>query len=130
MRARPNTRVVLSGMVGEFEEAMQVVQGLPVTVIAGKTTLQELMNLIMGSVGVISVDTGVAHMAAQLGKPLVVMATCLGLHWWKEEQYGAGAKIQLCTYSEPSGHISKEYPDCINKIDMHEVAKGALTIGT
>jgi len=67
----------------------------------------------------------VAHITAQLGKPLVVMHTCLGRNWWFPDQYGDGAPItsysrgDLCV----AGHVYKEYPDCMNEINMEEVAQ-------
>lgn len=97
-----------------------------VRVIAGDTSLQDMMELISSANCVISVDTGMAHIAAHLRKPLVVLATCIGLHWWKEEQYGRQASIHLFTHTEPYGHTFKEYPDCINGVDLQEVARTAL----
>mgnify|MGYP001569562808 FL=1 len=121
----PNTRLVISGGADDREEAQTAAKGLAATVIAGDATLQELMNLIVESRGVVSVDTGVAHITAQLSKPLVVLATCLGLHWWGEGQYGANAPIALFTCSNLclAGHVYKEYPDCMNKINVEEVAQ-------
>lgn len=124
----PDIRLVISGGVTDREEALMVARTLPATVIAGEATLQELMNLIMKSRGVVSVDTGIAHMAAQLGKPLIVLATCVGLHWWKKEQYGADAPVRLFTYHETQGHVAKDFPDCINTIDMQEVARTATEL--
>ncbi|HEY4501200.1 MAG TPA: glycosyltransferase family 9 protein [Candidatus Paceibacterota bacterium] len=121
----PDTRLVVSGGATDREEAQAIVKGLSATVIAGEATLQEMMNLISESRGVVSVDTGIAHITAQLGKPLVVLATCLGLHWWGENQYGAAATITLFTCSNlcKAGHVYKEYPDCMNNIDVEEVVQ-------
>lgn len=121
-RALPDTPLVLTGTKSEKAEATEAAAGLPVTVVAGETSVQEMLELIAGSLAVVSVDTGAAHMAAQLSVPLVVLATCLGLHWWKPEQYGASAQIQLYTSAEPEGHVFKDYPGCINNIDMDTVA--------
>lgn len=120
----PDTHLVISGAVSDRGEALAAARDLPATVVAGEVTLQELMNLIRASRGVVSIDTGVAHITAQLGKPLVVLATCLGLHWWEEEQYGADAPIMVFSHDEvcANGHVLKNYPDCLNTIDMKEVA--------
>lgn len=122
----PGIRLVVSGGVTDREEALAAAHELPATVIAGEATLQELTDLIMKSHGVVSVDTGVAHMTAQLGKPLIVLATCLGLHWWKEGQYDRQAPIRIFTRTEANGHSYNKYPDCINHIDIREVARSAM----
>lgn len=125
----PDTRLVLSGGASDRAEALRVSEGIPVTVIAGEATLQEMMNLISESRGVVSVDTGVAHLAAQLGKPLVVLTTCafVGANWWLPGQYGNDAPITVCSRGDlcAAGHGYKEYPDCMNEIDMEEVASRA-----
>lgn len=120
--AMPTVVLVLTGGEGDVEEAQTAAEDLPAVVLAGKTSLQEMMELMMECVGVVSIDTGGAHIAAQLKKPLVVLATCLGLHWWKPEQYGSSAPAQLFTYTESAGHVFKDYPDCLGRINMKEVA--------
>lgn len=121
----PNTRLVISGGPADREEAQAAAEGSSATVLAGEATLQELMNLIMNSREVVSVDTGVAHLTAQLGKPLIVLATCLGLHWWGDEQYGESAKITLFTRSDlcVTGHGYKDYPDCMNAISVSDIIR-------
>jgi len=127
VRTLPDTTVVVTGTTSEKAEATEAARDLPVTVVAGETSVQEMLQLIAGSAGVVSVDTGAAHMAAQLSVPLVVLATCLGLHWWKPEQYGTDAPITLYTHPESEGHVFKDYPECINAIDMNVVATQLAT---
>ena len=117
-------RLVISGGAADREEAIRIAAGVPATVIAGEATLQDMMNLIAESRAVVSVDTGIAHIAAQLGKPLIVMSTCLGRNWWFPEQYGKDAPIHILSRGDlcAAGHVYKEYPDCMNEIDMNEVA--------
>ena len=122
VHARPGVQFVLTGTESERAEVTRVVQDLPVVVAAGKTSVQDMLHLMVDSLGVVSVDTGAAHMAAQLRVPLVVLATCLGLHWWKPEQYGSPDSIRLFTHHEPEGHVFKEYPSCIDDIDLCAVA--------
>ena len=112
--------------------ALRAAEGIPTAmVIAGEATLQEMMNLIAHSRGVVSVDTGVAHIAAQLRKPLVVMHTCVGRAWWLPGQYDSDASIAVfeCDAICAAGHIGKEYPDCINEINVEDIARrcAALT---
>ena len=127
----PGVHLVISGGAVDREEALSLAEGIPsATSIAGEATLQELMKLISQSRSVVSVDTGVAHITAQLGKPLVVMSTCLGRNWWFPDQYGARASIAAFSRSDlcAAGHVYKEYPDCMGEIDMKEVAVRAAVV--
>ncbi len=126
----PDIRFVISGGAHDREEALCAVGNISATVIAGDATLQEMMNLIAHSRAVVSVDTGMAHIVAQFRKPLVVMRTCLGANWWLPGQYGDNAPITVCSRDTvcADGHITKNYPDCINAIDMQEVAEKVSTI--
>lgn len=120
-----NLQIVISGGIGDREELLRITRDLPVTIIAGKTTLQELMNVIFNSRGVISLDTGVAHISAQLGKPLVVLRTCLAPNWWFAEQYGPSAPINILSSDRScsKGHIFKDYPGCLNDIPIDDIGK-------
>ncbi|MFA6408162.1 MAG: glycosyltransferase family 9 protein [Candidatus Paceibacterota bacterium] len=120
----PDMQLVITGGVGDKESALAIAHGLPATVIAGDASLQEMMNLISQSACVVSVDTGMAHMAAQLGKQLVVLRTCLGPNWWFVEQYGKDAPITVlsCDTACATGHrTTNGYADCINGISVGEV---------
>jgi len=120
----PGMRFVISGGPADRAEALAAAEGFAATVVAGSVSLQETAQLIAESRGVVSADTGVAHLSAQLGKRPIVLATCLGPNWWFKEQYGEGAatffnRADLCT----RGHVIKNYPDCLNEIDMQKVAQ-------
>ena len=121
----PSTHLVISGGAGDRKEALQAARDISATVIAGETTLQEMMNLIRHSRAVVSVDTGMAHITAQLGKSLIVMRTCVGRNWWLREQYGSNAPITVfsCDTVCSGGHISQNYPLCMSAITMGEVVK-------
>jgi len=120
----PGVRFVITGGAGDRAEALAAAEGFDAVVIAGAASLQETAQIIAESRGVVSVDTGLAHLSAQLGKRPVVLATCLGPNWWFKEQYGEGAatffnRADLCA----QGHVIKNYPDCLNEIDMQKVAQ-------
>ena len=122
----PDVTLVLSGGAGDAIEAAQAAAGLPAVVIAGRATLQELMNLIARARVVVSLDTGVGHIAAHLGKAPIIISTCLGrISWWGPEQYGFDTKIFTRADLCEGGHIFKPYPDCLSTIDMQEVARAA-----
>ena len=120
----PNMRLIVSGGKGDREEAEHITESLSARVIAGETTLQELSTLIAESRGTISVDTGVAHMTAQIGTPLIVLVGCLGRHWWQGGQYRPGAPISVFSRADlcTSGHqVSEGYSDCLGEITIADV---------
>ncbi|MFA5942646.1 MAG: glycosyltransferase family 9 protein [Candidatus Paceibacterota bacterium] len=124
----PGTTLVLSGGPMDVTEAVEASDGLPATIIAGRASLQELMNLIIGSRVVISLDTGVGHLAAHIGRPPVILSTCFSrISWWGPDQYGPGIPAALCTRVDRcfGGHVFKSYPDCLAAIDMDAVAAKA-----
>jgi heptosyltransferase-1 len=121
----PQTTFVLSGGKDDREESSHISEGINVKVIAGEANLQAMMNLIAHSSAVVSVDTGLAHITAQLRKPLTVLRTCLGRNWWFPEQYGADAPITVLSNDTPceDGHQVKDYPECINGISIEDVVR-------
>jgi ADP-heptose:LPS heptosyltransferase len=122
--------LIISGSLADRKSALAISEGLRVKVVAGDTTLQEMMNLIKQSRAVISVDTGMAHIAAQLGKPLFVIRTCLGRSWWLPEQYGEDAPIAVFSHDDlcNAGHLYKDFPDCINNINEINVAENVCEL--
>lgn len=120
----PNITLVLSGGQPDREEAESVASNLPVRIIAGEATLQEMMNLIKRCRTVLSLDTGIAHLTAQLGGvPLVVLYSCIGRIWWLPEQYGKDALIIALSCQERcrEGHTAQDYPACLDGIPVSSV---------
>jgi len=100
---------------------------LPLDAHAAHTTLQELAALIDSSAGMVSLDTGAAHIAAHMRKPLIVLASCVGVQWWSPEMYGMGVPRVLFTRLDVcrDGHDYSGYAKCLEAIDMDAVAKKA-----
>ena len=121
----PSLKLVITGGMEDKEEALRVADGFSAIVIAGEVNLQELINIISESRRVISVDTGIAHITAQLRKPLIVLRTCVAANWWFREQYGADAPIKVLSHDQACAgrHTYKNYPDCINQIPIAEVVQ-------
>jgi ADP-heptose:LPS heptosyltransferase len=68
--------VVVTGSPGERERARAVAAGAGLPgerVLAGRTSVDELCALVAGAALVISGDTGIAHLAAAIGTPSVVL---------------------------------------------------------
>ena len=101
---------------------------LPANARTADTTLQELTHLIDHSAGMVSLDTGAAHIAAHLRKPLVVLASCVGVQWWSKEMYGEGVPNALFTRLDvcASGHDYSGFAPCLEAIDVEEVARRAI----
>ncbi len=121
LRELPYT-LVLTGTTNERTEAIAAAGGS--RVIAGEATLQETIDLVAHAAAVVSLDTGVAHIAAQLGKPVAVISTCMGLWWWNGEQYGPNASYKVFTnpLHTISEHRMVDYPACLNDTDFQDVA--------
>lgn len=126
----PSVRLVISGGPSDRAQAEKIAEGfVGAVVLAGSASLQEMMQLVWHSKSVVSVDTGIAHITAQLQKPLVVMRTCLGPNWWFAGQYGPQSPIQqlsaehLCT-----PHVSKDYPDCLSGIEASSVVDACVAL--
>jgi ADP-heptose:LPS heptosyltransferase len=120
--------LVLSGTQSEQLALQEAAGNTPVVFLAGKASLQDLMKLIVESSGVISLDTGVGHIAAHLGAPLVILRTCLGKTWWIPEQYGPTIPTAVFGQDEAcaEGHEMKPFPRCLNEINLEEVGQRAL----
>lgn len=122
--------ILVSGSESDRAAALEIASGTGADVLAGRVSLQELITLLAESRSVVSVDTGVAHMAAQVGVPLLVMRTCLGPNWWYSGQYGPEARVTVFEHDAACvhGHQSKAYPACIEGIDVAAVAARAAAI--
>lgn len=110
-------------ITGSDAERKSLDMGLPTDVILAKTSLQELAHLIDHSALMVSLDTGAAHIAAHLKKPLIVLAGCVGVQWWSKDMYGTDIPMTLFTNTCPSGHNYSGYAKCLDDVSMDEVAE-------
>ncbi len=117
--------IVLTGGASDETYADEVAQGFPVRVLAGKTTVQELANLIVGSAGVVSIDTGVAHMTAQLGISLVVTRSCFAYNWWSKDQYDGSVLVLSNDAVCSAGHRADRADNCLNSVPVEEIIHSA-----
>jgi len=130
-------RILLTGSKqdrGIAEQALQdargreKLDGIDLQVVAGDTDLPGLIRLIAGASGVISADTGVAHIAAHLRRPLVVIRSCVGRSWWLPGQYDNSPLVIDADAVCAKGHVGKLYPACINGVDFSKVRIPGLSI--
>ena len=100
---------------------------LPPCVRVAETTLQELAHLLDHAALIVSLDTGAAHLAAHMQKPLIVLASCVGVQWWGRDMYGDDVPSALFTRLDvcKDGHDYSGNAPCLDAIDMHAVASRA-----
>ncbi len=125
-------KIILTGGPSDELLVSKIKDAVPELVAAPGLSMQELITLVSKSAGVVSLDTGVAHIAAQTGTPLVVLRTCWGYNWWNKDQYPDDSirvlsHDALCAHS----HLNKDFPDCLGEITNEEILQsaGAVFIG-
>lgn len=124
-----NYELVLTGDESEREAAVKVAEGMPIKIAAGKTSMTELVNLVSLSKAVLSLDTGVAHIAGHIQKQLVVLSRCKAFSaWWSPLMYQKNVSV-LCNQIACEGVHSGKFPKCLNEIDtdliLSEISKHA-----
>ncbi len=115
-------KMILTGGPSDTLLMQSIKETVPEVILAPTLSMQDLITLIADSAAVVSLDTGVAHIAAQTGVPLVVMRTCWGYNWWIKDQYSRDG-ITVLAHDEccASGHIAKDFPACLGAISANEV---------
>lgn len=116
-------KIILTGGPGDEDLMRHIGETVPGLIIAPKLSMQDLITLVAESAAVVSLDTGVAHMAAQTGAPLVVLRTCWGYNWWIKEQYPRSGIVvlahdELCSERHT---VAGDVPGCLAAISSKEV---------
>lgn len=118
------TRLVLTGGPSDEPLLRSIREAVPEALVAPGLAMQDLITLVAESRAVVSLDTGVGHIAAQTGVPLVVLRTCWGYNWWNKDQYSR-EHIAVLAHDElcEAGHRSTEFPACLGAITPEEVVQ-------
>ncbi|MBP9711149.1 MAG: glycosyltransferase family 9 protein [Candidatus Pacebacteria bacterium] len=116
--------LALTGVTEEYaraEEAKNSMSG--VINLAGKTTLQELINLLAEARSVLALDSGAAHITAHLETPLVVLTrTAARQGWWSEAMYGTRPTVLSNLHADDTAPRAEIYPPSLETIDLGELA--------
>ena len=117
-------------LTGSDKERESLGKDFPPNVVPVRVSLQELAAIIDASSGIVSLDTGIAHIAAHLRKPLIVLASCVGVQWWSRDMYGTGIPAALFTRLDVCAgkHDYSGYAKCLEAIDVDAVAQKANNI--
>ena len=122
-KVMPHT-IVLTGGESDVARSEEATQRLSqVLSRAGKTSMQELVNLIAYSRGVLSLDTGAAHIAAHLKRPLVVLTRKEAREaWWGSPMY-QNRPVVLCNdLADDDALRVTPHPPSLETIDTHIIA--------
>jgi ADP-heptose:LPS heptosyltransferase len=130
--AKSNIEIVVSGSAADELKANQLAQELnlgdKVRVIAGKTSLAEFSNILLHAQACISVNTGVAHLAASLNVPTVALNGPTNANRWGIR----GENVINLNVSQAQGgaflSLGFEYPQNPNYI-MNQISV-ATVLGT
>lgn len=126
----PGVPLLVTGGPQDREAAAEATARVSNAQVVAGISLEQTIQLALQAHLTVSLDTGVAHIAAHMRRPLIVLSTCMGLFWWGEDQYGPGIPQRVFSAAEHcrSGHIMAAHPVCLNAIDMDVVGSAAATI--
>jgi len=123
---RLGARIVLTGGPSErdfVEEVAKLVRG-DVLNLAGKTDLKEMGALILGSKGLITVDSVALHMASALKVPVVALfGPTSELNWgpWKNSKAAVVTQNLSCRPCRLDGCGGSKMSDCLWTLSAQEV---------
>lgn len=116
--------IVLTGAEADASQAAEVSRELShVLNLAGKTSMQEFLNLVGSARSVVSLDTGAAHIAAHLKKPLVVLTRKEArAAWWGKAMYGSRPMVLCNELVDDEAPRGIPYPPSLETIDTRKIA--------
>ena len=125
----PDSPVLITGSAAERDLAEEVARtaGLPADrVLAGRTDIGALCDLVAGAGLVVSGDTGIAHLASAYGTPSVVLFGPVDPAQWGPP---AGPHVALARPARRRGARFADEPDpALLAIGVEEVVEAAATV--
>ena len=121
--------IALSGAPGDAPRAREFVAGTPdldgrLLDLAGKYDLRELLDVLSGSRCVVSVNTGVMHLAAAVGAPTVALNGPTSERRWGpigERVVSVNSSLPECGYLNFGWEYRGERTDCMQGISVDAV---------
>ena len=130
--------IALSGAPGDVERTRQFVAGTPDLVgrlldLAGKYDLRELLDVLRGSRCVVSVNTGVMHLAAAVGAPTVALNGPTSERRWGpvgERTASVSSSLPGCGYLNFGWEYRGQRTDCMLGISVDAVLEAVDRVAT
>lgn len=130
---RLNQRVILTGAPSEREFVQQIADQSRGNVVnlAGETTLKEMGALLLGSEGLITVDSVALHMASALKVPVVALfGPTSERKWgpWMHPKSAVVAKNYPCRPCGLDGCGGSKISDCLLTLSVEEIIKALYRV--
>jgi len=130
--------IALSGAPGDVERTREFVAGTPdldgrLLDLAGKYDLRELLDVLSGSRCVVSVNTGVMHLAAAVGAPTVALNGPTSERRWGpvgERTASVNSSLPGCGYLNFGWEYRGERTDCMQGISVDAVLEAVDRVAT
>lgn len=104
------------GTQAEFESALRLAKGLAHAEVLPKLSLTDMATILAGSRGAVSVDTGLSHLTAALGKPNIV------LYGPTNPELVGGYGCQQFVLKSPNNQMASIMPsDVITSLKTHHL---------
>lgn len=131
--ARPGLSIVLTGGPADVARSHELAKRIPGPVVdtAGKVSIAEVLDLVSASECVISVNTGVMHLAALGGVPTVGLnGPSSDLRWGPigERAVGVNSSFDDCGYLNLGGEYRGQRTDCMLGISVESVVAAVLDV--
>lgn len=122
--------LVLTGVTSEYDRLSEAAEGMSgIAIVAGKTSVQELIHLVIGAQGVVALDSGTAHIAAHLKAPLVVLTRTAALYgWWSSAMYNDRPTVLTNPSADDQGPNRGLYPPSLETIETAQVVHAMMKL--
>ena len=121
--------LVLTGVANEYERAQESAGNrYGIINLTGKTTLQELINLLAQARGVLALDSGAAHITAHIDTPLVGLTRPKAPRGWGgRAMYGGRPTVLTNPAADDRGPREGFYPPSLETIELSQIVDRVAT---
>lgn len=123
----PETKIVLTAGPHNKDDLQKLCLPQDVSIYTG--SVSGLLQVLYFSKGVVSVDTGVAHICSGLKKPLLVLCSFAARTWWKREQHPNTTTIIVGKPGKSeSDNKLNDFPESLNNFNDRQIIDWLKTI--